>query len=74
MNHALYRWIANEGTAPGSFNFGTRWVLVISFTHLERAPSTQWVEGWVDDRPGLNAAEKRQKYLLMSKIESVFGR
>jgi hypothetical protein len=38
------------------------------FTTRERAPSTHWIGGCVDPRPGLDDVEKR-KFLTLSRLE-----
>jgi hypothetical protein len=41
--------------------YGSEWWAYCSdsFTHLERAPDTHWIGGWVSPRAGLDAEAKR---------------
>jgi hypothetical protein len=53
------------GIAPRILNLHTRWMWVFSFTLRsyipgKRGPGTQWMEGWVGTRVGLDAVAKTE--------------
>jgi hypothetical protein len=50
-----------EGKSSSTAPHGSEWSdSLYCFTHRERVPHTNWIEGWAGPRVGLHAVEKRK--------------
>jgi hypothetical protein len=63
----MQRYGGVGGIAPPILNLGNRLTQVDSFTSQpvhpgEKNPGTQWIEGWVGLRAGLDAVAKQKSY------------
>jgi hypothetical protein len=64
-HHAIRTYGECGGVAPRVLDFGTGWMLVVSFAPRPlyprgKSPGTHWIRRWVDPRPGLDVAAKRR--------------